>query len=127
MRITVIGTGYLGAVHAAGMAQLGHDVLGVDVDAAKIDRLSHGQTPFYEPGFPELLRENIDSGRLHFSTFTAPTLKGEIWPILAAPWRLEEFGTTFAYWFLIVLFLMVWTAFLAWRWRRLRRLSSASA
>jgi UDPglucose 6-dehydrogenase len=68
MRITVIGTGYLGAVHAAGMAQLGHDVLGVDVDAAKIERLSQGHSPFYEPGFPELLRENIDSGRLRFST-----------------------------------------------------------
>jgi UDPglucose 6-dehydrogenase len=50
------------------MAQLGHDVLGVDVDAAKIERLSQGHSPFYEPGFPELLRENIDSGRLRFST-----------------------------------------------------------
>ncbi|MET1088934.1 MAG: UDP-glucose/GDP-mannose dehydrogenase family protein [Arthrobacter sp.] len=68
MRITVIGTGYLGAVHAAGMAQLGHDVLGVDVDATKIDRLAHGVAPFYEPGFPELLKRNIDSGRLRFST-----------------------------------------------------------
>lgn len=68
MRITVIGTGYLGAVHAAGMAQFGHDVLGVDVDAEKIDRLAQGLAPFYEPGFPELLRENIDSGRLKFST-----------------------------------------------------------
>lgn len=68
MRITVIGTGYLGAVHAAGMAAFGHDVLGVDVDAAKIDRLASGVAPFYEPGFPELLRENLDSGRLRFST-----------------------------------------------------------
>jgi UDPglucose 6-dehydrogenase len=68
MRITVIGTGYLGAVHAAGMAQFGHDVLGVDVDSEKIDRLKHGLAPFYEPGFPELLRENIDAGRLNFST-----------------------------------------------------------
>lgn len=68
MRITVIGTGYLGAVHAAGMAEFGHDVLGVDVDAVKIDRLGHGVAPFYEPGFPELLRENLDSGRLRFST-----------------------------------------------------------
>ena len=68
MRITVIGTGYLGAVHAAGMAAFGHEVLGVDVDAAKIDRLAHGVAPFYEPGFPELLRENLDSGRLRFST-----------------------------------------------------------
>jgi UDPglucose 6-dehydrogenase len=68
MRITVIGTGYLGAVHAAGMAELGHDVLGVDVDAGKIDRLTHGIAPFYEPGFPELLRANLDAGRLRFST-----------------------------------------------------------
>jgi UDPglucose 6-dehydrogenase len=68
MRITVIGTGYLGAVHAAGMAAFGHDVLGVDVDAAKIDHLAHGIAPFYEPGFPELLRESLDSGRLRFST-----------------------------------------------------------
>ncbi|MHA7210453.1 UDP-glucose dehydrogenase family protein [Arthrobacter sp. MDT1-65] len=68
MRITVIGTGYLGAVHAAGMAQFGHDILGVDVDAAKIQRLGQGLAPFYEPGFPELLREGLDSGRLRFST-----------------------------------------------------------
>ncbi|NKX51885.1 UDP-glucose/GDP-mannose dehydrogenase family protein, partial [Arthrobacter deserti] len=68
MRITVIGTGYLGAVHAAGMAQLGHDVLGVDVDAAKTDRLALGHSPIYEPGFPELLRGNLDAGRLRFTT-----------------------------------------------------------
>lgn len=68
MRITVIGTGYLGAVHAAGMAQLGHDVLGVDVDAAKIEQLAAGHAPFFEPGFPELLRNNISAGRLKFST-----------------------------------------------------------
>ncbi|MFF2243834.1 UDP-glucose dehydrogenase family protein [Arthrobacter sp. NPDC058130] len=68
MRITVIGTGYLGAVHAAGMAQLGHDVLGVDVDAFKIQQLSSGHAPFFEPGLPELLRQNISAGRLKFST-----------------------------------------------------------
>jgi UDPglucose 6-dehydrogenase len=68
MRITVIGTGYLGAVHAAGMAQFGHEVLGIDVDPVKIERLSQGLTTIYEPGFPELLRENIDAGRLRFST-----------------------------------------------------------
>ncbi|MET1086470.1 MAG: UDP-glucose/GDP-mannose dehydrogenase family protein [Arthrobacter sp.] len=68
MRITVIGTGYLGAVHAAGMAQLGHDVLGVDVDAFKIEQLTAGHAPFFEPGLPELLRHNISAGRLKFST-----------------------------------------------------------
>jgi UDPglucose 6-dehydrogenase len=68
MRITVIGTGYLGAVHAAGMAQLGHDVLGVDVDTFKIEQLASGHAPFFEPGFPELLRHNVSAGRLNFST-----------------------------------------------------------
>ena len=50
MRITVIGTGYLGAVHAACMAELGHEVLGIDVDVAKIEALAVGQPPFHEPG-----------------------------------------------------------------------------
>ena len=68
MRITVIGCGYLGAVHAACMAQLGHEVLGIDVDQAKIDALAAGQAPFYEPGLPELLAEASATGRLRFST-----------------------------------------------------------
>jgi UDPglucose 6-dehydrogenase len=68
MRITVIGTGYLGAVHAAGMAHFGHEVLGVDVDSNKVEQLARGQAPFFEPGLPELLQENIDAGRLKFST-----------------------------------------------------------
>ncbi len=55
MRISVIGCGYLGAVHAAAMAQLGHDVIGVDVDERKVEALSHAQAPFFEPGLPELL------------------------------------------------------------------------
>ncbi|MFW7413789.1 UDP-glucose dehydrogenase family protein [Demequina sp. SO4-18] len=67
-RISVIGTGYLGATHAAGMAELGHEVIGVDVDAEKIARLSRGDVPFYEPGLPELLRKHVDSGRLRFTT-----------------------------------------------------------
>ena len=67
-RLTVIGTGYLGATHAICMAVLGFDVLGVDVDPKKIDDLSNGIVPFYEPGLPEKLREALDSGRLHFTT-----------------------------------------------------------
>ncbi|MGO1572423.1 UDP-glucose dehydrogenase family protein [Corynebacterium casei] len=68
MRMTVFGTGYLGATHAACMAELGHDVLGVDVDESKIEALSSGQVPFYEPGLPEVLERNLESGRLSFST-----------------------------------------------------------
>lgn len=68
MRMTVIGTGYLGATHAACMAELGHEVLGVDVDAAKIEALQAGKVPFFEPGLPEVLERNIEAGRLSFTT-----------------------------------------------------------
>ena len=59
-RLTVIGTGYLGATHAICMATLGFDVLGVDVDEAKIRALASGTVPFFEPGLPEKLREALD-------------------------------------------------------------------
>ncbi|MCX5041708.1 UDP-glucose/GDP-mannose dehydrogenase family protein [Aldersonia sp. NBC_00410] len=68
MRITVIGTGYLGATHAACMAELGHEVLGVDVDHDKVARLAAGKLPFHEPGLPELLERGIASGRLSFTS-----------------------------------------------------------
>ncbi|WP_426704991.1 UDP-glucose dehydrogenase family protein [Corynebacterium auriscanis] len=68
MRMTVFGTGYLGATHAACMAELGHEVLGVDVDEAKIAALSEARVPFFEPGLPELLKKNIANGRLSFTT-----------------------------------------------------------
>ncbi len=66
--ISVIGTGYLGATHAACMAELGYNVLGVDIDPEKIDSLSRGELPFHEPGLPELIRKHVDSGRLRFTT-----------------------------------------------------------
>ena len=66
--ISVIGTGYLGATHAACMAELGFDVVGVDVDPAKIDSLSRGELPFHEPGLPELIRKHIATGKLRFTT-----------------------------------------------------------
>lgn len=68
MKLTVIGCGYLGATHAACMAELGHDVLGVDVDADKVARLRAGEVPFFEPGLADILRRNIAAGRLEFST-----------------------------------------------------------
>jgi UDPglucose 6-dehydrogenase len=68
MKLSVIGTGYLGATHAAAMAELGHEVVGVDVDETKVERLSAGQVPFYEPGLPELLGKHVSSGALRFST-----------------------------------------------------------
>ena len=68
LKVSVIGTGYLGATHAACMSSLGFEVIGVDVDAAKISLLTAGRVPFYEPGLEDLLRQEIASGRLTFST-----------------------------------------------------------
>ena len=67
-RLTVFGTGYLGATHAACMAELGYDVLGVDVDEAKVASLAAGTVPFFEPDLEPLLRKNLDAGRLRFTT-----------------------------------------------------------
>lgn len=68
MRISVIGCGYLGAVHAASMAHLGHEVVGVDVDERKAALLARGEAPFFEPGLPELLKSAGATGRLTFTT-----------------------------------------------------------
>ncbi|AWZ07459.1 MULTISPECIES: UDP-glucose/GDP-mannose dehydrogenase family protein [unclassified Streptomyces] len=68
MRISVIGCGHLGIPHAAAMAELGHEVIGVDVDQAKVDSLNSGQCPIYEIGLPELLARHTASGRLRFTT-----------------------------------------------------------
>jgi UDPglucose 6-dehydrogenase len=67
MQISVIGTGYLGATHAACMAQIGHNVLGVDIDADKVAKLQSGEVPFFEPGLENALTENLASGRLRFT------------------------------------------------------------
>ncbi|MET8816575.1 UDP-glucose/GDP-mannose dehydrogenase family protein [Streptomyces sp. NPDC004549] len=73
LKITVIGTGYLGATHAAAMAELGFEVLGLDVVPEKIALLERGETPMYEPGLDELLRRHVagiegSTGRLRFTT-----------------------------------------------------------
>lgn len=68
MRLTVIGCGYLGAVHAAAMASIGHEVVGIDVDERKVASLSRGEAPFFEPDLEELLAAGVQSGKLTFTT-----------------------------------------------------------
>ena len=68
LKISVIGTGYLGATHAACMSSLGFEVIGIDTDPAKIASLASGTIPFYEPGLAELLQSELKTGRLSFST-----------------------------------------------------------
>jgi len=67
VRISVIGTGYLGAVHAVGMAELGHSVIGIDVDPTKVDTLAAGRAPFFEPDLDDLLAKHVETGAVRFS------------------------------------------------------------
>ena len=71
VKLSVIGCGYLGAVHAASMAELGHEVVGVDVDSHRISELSARRAPFYEPRLLEILESAGSAGRLSFSTDVA--------------------------------------------------------
>ena len=68
MKLSVIGTGYLGATHAAAMSSLGFEVVGIDVDQSKLEVLKSGRVPFYEPGLDELLTAEVASGRLIFTS-----------------------------------------------------------
>ncbi|TFV60686.1 UDP-glucose/GDP-mannose dehydrogenase family protein [Mycobacterium sp. PS03-16] len=76
MRLSVIGTGYLGAVHAACMARLGHDVVAYDTDSSKVRALAAGRSPFYEPDLDELLGEAMASGRLTFADSVERAVSG---------------------------------------------------
>src|ERR1700760_1482229 len=66
-RVTVIGAGYLGLTHAVCLADLGHEVLAIDVDADRIARAARGEAPFFEPGLEPLLRKSLDAGRPRFT------------------------------------------------------------
>lgn len=74
MKITVVGTGYVGVVTAACFAKLGNKVTGLDIDKAKIDQLKKGKIPFYEPGLGKLVKENLKSGNLIFTTSFAKAI-----------------------------------------------------
>ena len=78
LKLSVIGTGYLGATHAACMASLGFEVIGFDTEASKIDLLSKGKVPFYEPELEELLSEQIKSGRLTFTNNVAELADADV-------------------------------------------------
>ena len=71
MQISVIGCGHLGATHAACMASIGHEVVGVDNDSRKVELLNSGRAWFHEPGLDPMLKDNIKAGRLRFTTCSA--------------------------------------------------------
>ena len=76
MKLTVVGTGYVGLVTGTCLADVGVDVTCVDIDEKKIQRLRNGEVPIYEPGLDLILKNNVEKGRLHFSTSLKDVLKG---------------------------------------------------
>lgn len=98
MRISVIGCGYLGAVHAASMAQLGHDVVGIEVDVPKAELLASGKAPFHEPGFEALLGTSLASGRLRFSSSMADAAGSQVhFVCVGTPQKRGEYAADLRY------------------------------
>ncbi|WP_024477532.1 UDP-glucose dehydrogenase family protein [Arthrobacter sp. CAL618] len=98
MRISVIGCGYLGAVHAACMAKLGHEVVAIDVDERKISELQAGRSHFFEPGLPELLHEVLQTGRLKFSSNIADARGSQVhFLCVGTPQRKGEYAADLKY------------------------------
>ena len=98
LKLSVIGCGYLGAVHAASMAELGHEVVGIEVDVAKAESLAAGRVPFFEPGFEELLRRSLDSGRLSFSSDMADARGAAVhFVCVGTPQRRGEYAADLTY------------------------------
>jgi UDPglucose 6-dehydrogenase len=98
MKISVVGCGYLGAVHAASMAELGHEVVGIDVDEPKIAALNEARAPFFEPGFEELLARTLATGRLRFSTDIADAAGARVhFVCVGTPQRRGEYAADLRY------------------------------
>src|SRR3954465_5875274 len=98
MKISVIGCGYLGAVHAASMAELGHEVVGIDVDVKKVESLAMATAPFYEPGFEDLLQRTLSTGRLRFSTDFADAAGSQVhFVCVGTPQKRGEYAADLRY------------------------------
>src|SRR5215510_10180564 len=76
MRVAMIGTGYVGLVSGACFADFGHEVICIDKDVGKIERLQSGGIPIYEPGLDKLVADNVKAGRLAFTTDAAEAVRG---------------------------------------------------
>ncbi|MDI9245654.1 UDP-glucose/GDP-mannose dehydrogenase family protein [Marinobacter sp. CHS3-4] len=93
MKITIFGTGYVGLVTGACLADVGHHVLCMDVDQAKIDKLKNGQIPIYEPGLESIVKHTVEAGRLSFSTDTEEAVKHGVLQFIAVGTPPDEDGS----------------------------------
>src|SRR6478752_3791775 len=98
VKISVVGCGYLGAVHAAAMARLGHEVVGIDVDKTKVALLSKGEPPFFEPGLAEMLIQESGGGRLTFSADMAAAVGCDVhFVCVGTPQKRGEYAADMRY------------------------------
>lgn len=93
MKIAVIGTGYVGLVTGACLADIGHDVVCVDIDEEKVSRLSRGEVPIFEPGLEQVVHHNVQSGRLRFTTDTGAAVPDAAVVFIAVGTPAAEDGT----------------------------------
>ena len=93
MRVSIFGSGYVGLVTGACLAEAGNDVLGVDVDAAKIGRLQAGEVPIHEPGLEDLIRRNQEQGRIRFTTDAQAAVAHGLFQMIAVGTPPDENGS----------------------------------
>ncbi len=93
MRLTIFGSGYVGLVTGACFAEVGNNVLCVDVDQRKVDTLRRGESPIYEPGLDELLKKNLAAGRISFTTDAAEGVKHGLFQFIAVGTPPDEDGS----------------------------------
>src|SRR5579862_755799 len=93
MKVTIFGSGYVGLVTGACLADTGNRVISVDIDAAKVERLSRGEVPIYEPGLDELIKRNLQAGRLEFTTDTARGVEHGLFLLIAVGTPPDEDGS----------------------------------
>ena len=93
MKVTVFGSGYVGLVTGTCLAEVGNDVICVDIDQNKIDMLNNGKVPIYEPGLEEMIKENAEAGRLSFTTDTAAAVKHGLYQFIAVGTPPDEDGS----------------------------------
>ncbi|MEZ5512807.1 MAG: UDP-glucose/GDP-mannose dehydrogenase family protein [Steroidobacteraceae bacterium] len=93
MRITIFGSGYVGLVTGACFADAGNDVLCVDVDAGKIERLKQGEIPIHEPGLEDVIKRNIEAGRIHFTTSAEEGVAHGLFQLIAVGTPPDEDGS----------------------------------
>ena len=93
MKIAVIGTGYVGLVTGTCLAETGNNVICVDVNAAKVQKMQAGEIPIYEPGLAEIIQGNMIAGRLHFSTSLSDAMAGALVCLIAVGTPPDHDGT----------------------------------